>query len=150
MRRVRTASGAVAVQVVTKERGVVTEVEHIGSAHTDAELALLLRAARDLLHDGQDALDLGVLDQARVSTRDVGDWTRPDLDVAQPDVPRVGRPRTVTGGGTVVRSDRGLPDLWQVERSFWMAKSDLRARPIFHRPLSCTDLLHRISGSLRR
>jgi Transposase DDE domain len=24
-------------------------------------------------------------------------------------------------------------DLWHVERSFWMSKSDLRARPMFHR-----------------
>ncbi|GAA1794198.1 hypothetical protein [Nostocoides veronense] len=39
VRKVRTASGAVAVQVVSKTGGVVVGVEHVGSAHTDAELA---------------------------------------------------------------------------------------------------------------
>lgn len=47
MRRVRTASGAVAVQVVVEDHGEVVEVEHVGSAHTDADLALLLAAAQD-------------------------------------------------------------------------------------------------------
>ena len=45
VRKVRTASGAVAVQVVSKTNGVVG-IEHVGSAHTDAELRLLLRAAQ--------------------------------------------------------------------------------------------------------
>ena len=53
VRKVRTASGAVAVQVVSKTGGVVVGVEHVGSAHTDAELALLLRAARERLLPGQ-------------------------------------------------------------------------------------------------
>lgn len=30
-------------------------------------------------------------------------------------------------------------DLWQVEASFWMTKSDLRARPIFHRDKDSID-----------
>src|SRR5450830_1419567 len=46
VRKVRTASGAVAVQVVTRRGRQVEQVEHMGSAHTDAELALLLAAAR--------------------------------------------------------------------------------------------------------
>src|SRR6478736_6496501 len=46
VRKVRTASGAVAVQVVTRRGRQVERIEHVGSAHTDAELALLLRAAR--------------------------------------------------------------------------------------------------------
>jgi hypothetical protein len=54
VRRVRTASGAVAVQVVVKEHGEVVEVDHVGSAHTDAELALLLTAAADRLQPGQE------------------------------------------------------------------------------------------------
>jgi hypothetical protein len=53
------------VQIVSKVRGVVTEVEHIGSAHTDAELALLLTAARERLHPGQGELDLGPLARGR-------------------------------------------------------------------------------------
>jgi len=50
-RKVRTASGAAAVQVVTR-RG--RQVEHVGSAHSDAELALLLTSARERLSPGQD------------------------------------------------------------------------------------------------
>ena len=59
VRRVRTASGAVAVRMVTRRGRVVEQVEHVGSARTDAELALLLSAARERLSPGQDALDLG-------------------------------------------------------------------------------------------
>ena len=40
MRKVRTASGATAVQIASKTRGVRTIVEHIGSAHTEAEFAV--------------------------------------------------------------------------------------------------------------
>ncbi|MGU3584609.1 SDR family NAD(P)-dependent oxidoreductase [Rhodococcus sp. C26F] len=42
VRKVRTASGAVAVQVACKHHGRVEIVEHVGSAHTDAELGVLL------------------------------------------------------------------------------------------------------------
>ena len=59
VRKVRTASGAVAVQVVTKAHGEIVELEHVGSARTDADLALLLRAARERLHRGQGELDFG-------------------------------------------------------------------------------------------
>ncbi|OZM76590.1 hypothetical protein CFP66_40570 [Pseudonocardia sp. MH-G8] len=37
-------------------------------------------------------------------------------------------------------------DLWQVEKSFRMAKSDLRARPIFHRQRDAIEA-HRPSTS---
>jgi len=43
----------VAVQVVTKAHGKILELDHVGSAHIDAELALLLRAARERLHRGR-------------------------------------------------------------------------------------------------
>jgi hypothetical protein len=43
VRRVRTDSGAVAVQVVTKQGQQVLEIDHAGSARTDSELALLLK-----------------------------------------------------------------------------------------------------------
>ena len=42
VRKVRTASGAVAVQVVHKHRGEREILAHVGSAHTDAELGILL------------------------------------------------------------------------------------------------------------
>lgn len=41
MRRVRTASGAVVVQLVLKDRGEVIDIERVGSAQIDAELAWL-------------------------------------------------------------------------------------------------------------
>lgn len=37
----------------------VVGIEHIGSAHNDADLALLMESARQRLHAGQDELDLG-------------------------------------------------------------------------------------------
>lgn len=76
VRQVRTASGAVAVQVVLKEQGRIVEVEHPRSAHTEAELALVLAAAHDRLHSVQEALDLGEVSQSAVSTDAVADWTR--------------------------------------------------------------------------
>ena len=75
VRKVRTASGAVAVQVVTRRGRQVEQVEHVGSAHTDAELALLLAAAGERLSPGQDVLDLGDLAVVPERMEDVADWT---------------------------------------------------------------------------
>ena len=58
VRRVRTASGAVAVQVVTKQGSQVLDVDHVGSAHSDAELVVLLEVAGARLRPGQETLDL--------------------------------------------------------------------------------------------
>jgi Transposase DDE domain len=58
VRRVKTASGATAVQIVHKRGRRVLSMEHVGSAHTDDELALLLRVAEERRHAGQLALDL--------------------------------------------------------------------------------------------
>jgi hypothetical protein len=52
VRRARTDSGAAAVEVVTKQGQQVTEIDHVGSAHTDAEPALLLEAVARRLHPG--------------------------------------------------------------------------------------------------
>ena len=46
VRKVRTTSGAVAVQVARKDHGRVVILAHLGSAHTDAELGILLHAAQ--------------------------------------------------------------------------------------------------------
>lgn len=59
MRKVPTASGARAVQIVHKQGRQVVGIEHIGSAHDDAQLALLMEIARQRLHPGQETLDLG-------------------------------------------------------------------------------------------
>ena len=61
VRRVRTASGATAVQIVEYVGGRQQIVKHVGSAHTQAELGVLMARAQGLLEpSGQDALDLGV------------------------------------------------------------------------------------------
>lgn len=44
-RKVRTSSGATAVQIIRYETGKRTIVRHIGSAHTDEELTALYREA---------------------------------------------------------------------------------------------------------
>ena len=48
-RKVKTASGATAVQVVIKDNGVRRIVEHLGSAHDEAKLATLMRLGHQLL-----------------------------------------------------------------------------------------------------
>ena len=114
VRRVRTASGAVAVQVVTKDHGEVVEIEHVGSAHADAELALLLQVARGRLHPGQGELDLGPLPEAAVSVEDIADWTR-RLDEGElfgAVAAGPGRRPRVAGGGLVVSTASLL--LWRV------------------------------------
>ena len=60
VRTVKTASGATAVQIVYSSRRGSREIEHIGSAHDDAELELLKAAARQRLAAGQGELDLGL------------------------------------------------------------------------------------------
>lgn len=66
-RKVKTASGATAVQVVIKDNGERRIVEHLGSAHDEAKLAALMRLGRQLLA-GQQVLDL----LAEVVMRPVG------------------------------------------------------------------------------
>jgi hypothetical protein len=57
---VKTASGARAVQIVHSSRRGSRDIEHIGSAHDDAELELLQAAARQRLAAGQGELDFGL------------------------------------------------------------------------------------------
>jgi Transposase DDE domain len=59
VRTVRTSSGAVAVQIVHSCHRGARKIEHIGSAHDDAELELLKAVARQRLAAGQGLLDLG-------------------------------------------------------------------------------------------
>lgn len=61
IRRVRTASGATAVQIAEYAAGRQRIVKHVGSAHTEAELGVLMEQARALLEDpAQGVLDLAV------------------------------------------------------------------------------------------
>jgi hypothetical protein len=58
VRRVRTASGATAVQIVHKRGRTVLGIDHIGSAHDDSQLAILLDTARAQLNAGQQMLPI--------------------------------------------------------------------------------------------
>jgi hypothetical protein len=60
VRTVKTASGATAVQVVWSSRRGSRQIEHIGSAHDDAETEALKAAARQRLAAGQAELGLGL------------------------------------------------------------------------------------------
>jgi hypothetical protein len=124
VRKVRTASGAVAVQVVTRRGRVVEQIEHMGSAHTDAELALLLASAKELISPGQEALDLGALPAQAARIEDVADWTSPPAEpepeaeaepARSPVVAAGGRPASVAAGGRVVGTSSLV--LWEILRN---------------------------------
>ncbi len=58
IRKVKTKSGATAVQIVSKHGREVARIVHIGSAHNDAELKILLALAHQKMHEGQLSFDL--------------------------------------------------------------------------------------------
>ena len=60
VRAVRTASGAVAVQVVWKSSRGSRDIEHLGSAHTEAQVEVLKAVAAQRIAAGQDQLPLDV------------------------------------------------------------------------------------------
>lgn len=60
VRTVKTSSGATAVQIVWKYRHGSREIEHLGSAHTDAEVELLKAVGAQRIAAGQDELPIGV------------------------------------------------------------------------------------------
>jgi len=60
MRTVKTTSGATAVQIVWSSRRGSREIEHLGSAHDEAQLEALKAAARQKIAAGQQELDLGL------------------------------------------------------------------------------------------
>jgi hypothetical protein len=118
VRKVGTSPGAVAVQIVTRRGRQAGQVEHLGPAHTGAELALLLSAAGERLSPGQDALGLGDLVSVAPRIGDVADWTasrwagRATLEDAVPAASAGGRPVWVNAGGRVAATSSQL--LWQV------------------------------------
>lgn len=56
IRKVKTSSGATAVQIAQKEYGRVIRIDHIGSAHSKEELDTLLALAKKRLLGGQQSL----------------------------------------------------------------------------------------------
>ena len=108
VRKVRTASGAVAVQVARKDSGRVVILAHLGSAHTDAELGILLEQAKAMVVGGQAALDFEVAARAQ-SMADVADFRAQTL-IPERATPTVAAP-VVPPGRTVGASSRLLYDL---------------------------------------
>lgn len=53
IRRVKTGSGAIAIQIAYKQYGRIVRIEHIGSAHNGKEETILLSLARQKLHQNQ-------------------------------------------------------------------------------------------------
>ena len=104
-------TGAVAVQVLTRRGREVVKVEHVGSAHSDAELELLLHAARERLDPGRFAFDLGDLEQVPASVDGVADWTGRGTRRAG-ERAGSGRRSPVVGGGKVVSTAALL--LWRL------------------------------------
>ena len=56
IRRVKTSSGATAVQIAHKQYGRIKRIEHIGSAHNPEEETMLVSLARARLHANQPSL----------------------------------------------------------------------------------------------
>ena len=57
LRKVKTASGAMAVQIVEKKHGQRRILGHLGSAHAQAGLSALMQVGREKLAANQPALD---------------------------------------------------------------------------------------------
>jgi len=56
IRKIKTASGATAVQIAHKEYGRIVRIDHIGGAHTGEELKTLLGIAKERLYGLQQAV----------------------------------------------------------------------------------------------
>ncbi|MFV0495613.1 hypothetical protein [Mycobacterium sp.] len=67
MRKARTTSGAATMQVARKDQGKAVIRAHLGSAHTDAELGILLDQARGIVAGGHAALDFEVVTCAQAN-----------------------------------------------------------------------------------
>jgi hypothetical protein len=64
VRSVKTSSGATAVQIVWSTRRGSRKIEHLGSAHDEAGVAVLKAAAAQRLAAGQAQLDLGLVERS--------------------------------------------------------------------------------------
>jgi hypothetical protein len=69
IRKVKTASGATAVQIAYKQKGRIIKILHIGSAHTGEELEMLLALARKRMQANQLELFLETKTSLRVSIK---------------------------------------------------------------------------------
>ena len=100
----RTASGATAVQIAEYDCGRRKIVAHVGSAHTEAELGILLERARKMLADpAQGAFGLGI-EPAAPRARLVNREASPALSGTEPP----GETPAAAGPARVVSTDSRL------------------------------------------
>ena len=105
VRRVRTASGATAVQIAESVEGRRRIVRHVGSARDEVELGLLVDEARRLLTDDrQGMLDLGIT-PVRAKSVLLAPPAAPGLFLDKADGPV---PRSLVAGPRVLRTSSGL------------------------------------------
>ena len=112
IRRVRTGSGATAVQIAEYVSGRRQRIiAHLGSAHSEVELGLLMARAQSMLDDAaQGELDLGLAKVAR-RVQLAPPPADPTLFAAatSPEISRVRRPAVeATAAGSVVATASGL------------------------------------------
>jgi transposase len=69
IRKVKTASGATAVQIASKQKGQINKIIHIGSAHNAEELEMLLAIARKRMQANQLELFTETKPSLRVSIK---------------------------------------------------------------------------------
>ncbi len=114
VRRVRTASGATAVQIAESVNGRRRIVRHVGSARNEADLGLLMDEARRLLADDrQGVLDLGITPVAAKAVmvpaaRPSGLFTDPEPSSAVRAVPAVSASRPMVSRSRVLKTSSGL------------------------------------------
>lgn len=101
----RTASGAVAVQICEKRNGRLVVLSHIGSAHDDLTLGVLLARARQEIQGGQQAFDFEVEERA-ATVNTVADWTKKN------DTSEVEQPAQMVSPGQTLAATSDV--LWQV------------------------------------
>ena len=85
-------------------------IEHLGSANTDEDLAVLLASAKERLLPGQDTLDFSV-EQKPVAMGDLPNWTAQELPA---ETRSAGRPRSapVAPYAKVIASP--ATELWEI------------------------------------
>lgn len=104
VRRVRTASGATAVQIAESVKGRRRIVRHVGSARDEAELGLLVEeAGRLLADDRQGMLDLGI-----TPTRSKSVMVAPPAELGLFDVASAPTPRSLVSRPQVLKTSSGL------------------------------------------
>ena len=125
IRRVRTGSGATAVQIAEYANGRQRIVEHVGSAHTEAELGVLLARACELLEDpAQGALDLAVEPSVPVASILAAPADAALFDPSPVAAPGRAGPGKVVGTHSRLLFDVGCPmipghEFWVFQATSW-------------------------------